>query len=393
MNLQENFKKLENESFEDYCYRISMIKDDYGLTWNDVADIINTNTGHTYSSDKYRKQSYKYGQSLSDDSSLEYSDLERIKIERVKAADERRQANAVYRRLAREETIRDIAAEVVNSISDKIKLPPLKPFTGDTVASGIEAILQVSDWHFGIEINNPYNKYNPDIARERVAKLRDEVIAELKKRKIPTLHIVNLGDLIAGRIHLELRINSQFDVITQIIQVSELLAEFIYDIASQCRFCDIHYYSTMDNHSRLEPNKKESLELETLARITDWYLKERFSKIDLPITMHENTFGDDIVTFKSLMHNIIAVHGDKDKPAEVVEKLSLMTRQSYDLCLTAHLHHFSADERNKTVVVSNSSLMGTDAFAERLRLSATPSQNLIIVTPDCACSEIKRICF
>jgi len=35
--------------------------------------------------------------------------------------------------------------------------------------------------------------------------------------------------------------------------------------------------------------------------------------------------------------------------------------------LTSHLHHLTVDEENKTLVVSNPSLMGTDDLAEKMR--------------------------
>jgi len=62
--------------------------------------------------------------------------------------------------------------------------------------------------------------------------------------------------LIAGRIHLTIRFNSRIDVITQTIEVSELLAEFIDELST---YVPIDYYSVIDNHSRLEPNKKDAL--------------------------------------------------------------------------------------------------------------------------------------
>ena len=68
-----------------------------------------------------------------------------------------------------------------------------------------------------------------------------------------------------------------------------------------------------------------------------------------------------------------------------------MTHEHYDLVLTAHLHHFSADEQNETLVVSNGSLMGTDTYAANLRLSSKASQNLIIVTDDSVAEAIYRI--
>ena len=57
-------------------------------------------------------------------------------------------------------------------------------------------------------------------------------------------------------------------------------------------------------------------------------------------------------------------------------------RANYDLILSAHLHHFSADEKNETILISNASLMGTDDYAQSLRLNSKPSQNLIILGED-----------
>lgn len=392
--------RFQNETDKDFFIRLCKQKENYRLTWQEIADIINNECGYCYGADKYRKDAYKLMKDWEEDEpnevetatpgAEEFDYFVKAKLARLQASDERVQANAIYRRLSREESIKEIAREVAELAAQSYPMLPHevadRGYLGDE-----EAILELSDWHYGIEINSPYNKYNPDIAKERIVALRNEVIKVINDRKISHLHVVNLGDMIAGRIHLELRINSRFDVITQIINVSELLAEFLYDIIVECKGCFIDYYSTLDNHSRIEPNKKDSLDLESLARITDWYLKERFNKVELPIIFHDNKFGDDIITFKSLGHNIVAVHGDKDKPSEVVERLSLMTKDYYDLCLTAHLHHFSANEVNQTVIVSNGSVMGTDAFAQRLRLSATPSQNLIISTPKCVCKEIIRI--
>ena len=69
----------------------------------------------------------------------------------------------------------------------------------------------------------------------------------------------------------------------------------------------------------------------------------------------------------------------------------MMTHDTYDLVLSAHKHHFSCDEQNMCTRVSNSSLMGTDSYSEELRLSAVPSQNLIIVTDENPVHCIYRI--
>lgn len=92
-----------------------------------------------------------------------------------------------------------------------------------------------------------------------------------------------------------------------------------------------------------------------------------------------------------LNHNILSCHGDKDKQNSVIEKMTLLTRKSFDLVCTAHLHHFSADEHTGTRLVSNGSLMGTDSYAKNLRLYSKPSQTLIIATSENVCDIIHII--
>jgi len=372
------YQMMDNESFEEYCHRISQLHRDEGYTWPEIRDIINEFGGGTLTADGYRKKELSY---VEPEETCDYDDaLLELKMERAKLADERAQNNAIIRRMAREDSLKEMAHAVASEMNKSLRLPAAKKrATGKK-----EAILEISDWHYGIEIENMWNVFNPDVARSRVGQLRDEVIRRCKENDVKVLHVVNLGDLIAGRIHLPLRINSRFDVITQVMEVTELLAQMLSDLNE---IVDIKYYDTLDNHSRLEPNLKESLDLESLARITTWYLKERLPWLQIG----ENTFGDDIITFETLGHKVVGVHGHKDKPTKIIQNMTMMTQQHYDLALTAHLHHFSADEQNQTVVISNASLMGTDDFAEKLRLTADPAQNLIIVSEKQVVDALYRI--
>lgn len=399
----EVFRIKDNESVEEYTDRVCKLKQDYRLTWEELKDIINEQTGGNRSESYYRKN---FGKKSSDYAEVNYDEcavssscdsdsgcdsdddlLTKIKKEKMKLSEYRIQTNADLRRISREETIKEIAKDFADKMTSKKLLSCVVKdwFTADGDNS---AILAISDWHYGIVVENYWNKYNPEIARERISKLRDEVIDKCLRNNVNELHVVNLADLICGRIHLPLRLQSRFDVITQIMEVSEILAEFLSDIAVSGLL--VHYYDCVDNHSRLEPDKNDSLEIETLARITKWYLKERL-KDNERIAIHDNNYGNDIVCFDCKGYSIAGVHGDKDAPNKVVENISLMTHRTFDLILTAHFHHFSCDERNETVVVSNGSLMGTDEYARKLRLSARPSQNLIIASDKSVVDSICRI--
>ena len=216
------------------------------------------------------------------------------------------------------------------------------------------------------------------ICLDRLKTLRDEVIAKGKELKFTKLHVTNLSDLISGRIHMQLRIESRYDAVTQIMHVSEILAEFLSDLSEHF---EIDYRDCLDNHSRLEPNKKESIELESLARIVPWYLENRLSN-NKRINILYNTYADDIITFKVLGWEVVAVHGHKDTPGKIINNMIAATRKRNDLVLSAHYHHFSADEEHECMRVSNGTLMGVDTHSQDLRLTSKPSQNLIVANRD-----------
>jgi hypothetical protein len=395
----EELKLHKGETYKEYQTRVVSSRKKFGLTWSDIRDLINSECNLSHDESTYRKYYYRHVKNKLDnnielnevdsytniDSNIESETWLKIKKERYKNSDTLTQTNAFIRRLSREETLIEIAHDAASQISSKKLLDiynePLFIKSGKSAA-----ILQLSDWHYGIECNNYWNHYNPDIAKQRVTTLRNKVIQKCAQNNCKEIHVVNLSDLISGRIHLSIRLQNRIDVITQIIEVSEMVAELLTDLS---KYMEVHYYDCLDNHSRIEPNKKDSLDLESLVRIIPWYLKSRITSSNIHI--HDNEFSDDIISFKCLDYNIVGVHGDNDKPIKVVDNLTLLTHQHYDLVLTAHLHHFGGDEKNQTLVVSNGSLMGTDSYAEKLRLSSRPSQNLIIVTGESVADSIHRI--
>lgn len=422
-----DLQRKQGETDAEYTQRICATKDMNKMSWVAVAKFLNEQLGLTKCESWYRKN-YQSGafakvavQEISSSSETETTedcngdcrncdkltecltvikaDLEeqearvddktnKLKLVRSNLADERAHNVRMIRRLAREESIKDIAHDFAVLMAQNVRMPMMVRYPWANAEDCIkEGILLLSDWHYGMECDNPWNRFNPDICRDRVEKLLNKTVKIVKEQKLSTLTVLNLSDLIAGRIHSQIRFESRFDVITQTMEVAEILADFLNKL-SAC--CNVNYYDCLDNHSRLEPNKKESLDLESLVRIIPWFLKERLAHNSC-IKICDNEFGADIITCNVLGHNIIGVHGDNDRPTNALDRLSLMTHRHYDMLCTAHLHHFSADEQHQSVVVSNSSLMGVDRFAEKLRLTSDPSQTLIVATEENVCECIYRI--
>ena len=388
------FPDYKTQTKDEYIlYVIQDLRDKYDLTWKDIADTINEHFCVNYDESTYRKRFAKYGkQDLREDDNLMDSKelLYEIRKERFKLRDEVAQTNASLRRLAREETCKEIAHDFAEQMNAKKFLPVSKIEEEEIKLPTKEAIVQLSDWHYGIEINSYFNQFNKEIAKQRISNLCEKVIEECRKENIQRVRLVNLSDLIAGRIHLTIRLQSRIDVITQTMEVAEILAEFIHRLSN---YFQVYYYSCSDNHARVEPNKKESLELESFHRIIDWYLPERLQEhvISGQVKFFNNEISDDIISFRICGHKVCGVHGHNDQPSKIIANLSLMTEEHYDLILVAHYHHFSANEQNKTILLSNGTLMGTDDYSEKLRLTSTPSQNLIFVSKENVIESIKRL--
>lgn len=386
-------EKRADESFDQYKNRCYSLKEATGATWAELADIINEYAEVPHSESWYRKESKnirvtaesktEQAEELETISDLNTLLLE-IRKERFKLNDERTQNNAFMRKMSREETLHEIAKMSAEIVSQKKFLPVHSTIKSDT---GCIGTLLISDWHYGIELNNYFNVYNPEVCRTRVANIVEDTVKIGKLHGYKQLNVVNLSDLIAGRIHLSIRLQSREDVITQVMEVSEIVSEMLTKLSEHFH---ISYYDVMDNHSRLEPNKKDSLELETLVRIIPWYVKERV-KNNKNIEICENAFADDIATFNIYDFNCVAVHGHKDKLNKVVDNMCAMTRRRNDVVFSAHYHHISLEEEHECVRISNGSLMGVDTYAMDLRLTSKPSQTLIISTPDNVVNCIYKI--
>lgn len=374
------------QNWEEIHNNIISLKDE-GCSWREICAIINANFGYNLSPEAYRKREERFlKKKLRNEviSEPEVSTLQDSVMDSYKSSDYMNQANAYLRRISREQTCIDIATMFAEKMNRVCKFDDVKIINTKSEKQGI---LCISDWHYGIEINNYNNTFNTSIAKQRVTQLLVNVIEHIKSDKLSRLVIVNLGDMIAGRIHSQIKMESRIDSVTQIMEVSEIIAEFIQELSN---YVKIDYYEVLDNHSRLEPNIKESLELESLARITGFYLKQRLNN-NPNVCINDNEYGCDIATFNILGHEVAGVHGNKDKQKVVINSLTMYTHRFYDLILTAHLHHFSADEQNETLRISNGSLMGTDSFAQKIRLNAKPSQTLIVSTPENVVYAIYKI--
>lgn len=287
--------------------------------------------------------------------------------ERVKLRDERNERNKFYTVEARWENIVELLKEYVVAYE-----PVASDYIAHTKYQGgkNEACLLLSDWHIGSEIWTFHNKFNLNIAKGRINKLKECVIEYCELHKVETLYIEMLGDLLSGVIHLTTRLNNNEDVIKQTIETSEILGEFIYDLSTKVPNIKLVY--CVGNHGRVSPSVKESLNEENFEYLIRWYLETKLKNLQNVEWLY-NTINKEICVFTlDNGRTIASAHGHKEKNYKDATK-NLTQYLEYAKVDEVHIGHFHNPQLINNVVV-NGALSGADDYAQDLRFNNTPCQ-------------------
>lgn len=300
--------------------------------------------------------------------------LEDLFIKKVKVQDLTNSYRRTLRDEARIDSLKDCIKESVKQLPklSVITTPKNKDFTN-------EAVLLLSDWHIGVNVDNFYNKFNTNVATQRLSILVSKVNSYCKQHGVKRLNVLNCGDLIHGIIHISARIEQEFDVISQVITASELLAQTLNEL--QKSGAEILYRSVSDNHARITPDKTQHIEKENLNRLIDWYLQERLKNTNIKFIFDNLDYG--LGEFELLNGKKVAfAHGHEDTPNKVFQNFVGATRGFVDYICLAHYHASKLTTTQDSKIIINGSLCGTEQYALSKRLFSTPEQLLLVFNED-----------
>ena len=355
------------------------------MGWQEVCDYI----GADIHPDSLRKAfattdygGYKVAKYLMDKTAHELTD-DMIKTlqskkdeeykERVRLQDARREYNKELREEARYENL-------VEVMRDAIEYMPNLEFRSKHVDSnGVKAILLVSDLHYGALIDNPINFYDTSVCKERMNTLLNKTIRYCTIHRVKELYVNLAGDLVCGNIHLSSRVEQEEDIITQTMQVAELLANFLSELSKHVD--NIVLVCVQGNHSRVNPDLKANLNQENFERIIFEYIKMRLPEIKMLRNGNEDWIAYDIGDKK-----IFLEHGDKSSVSSAKEKAVNMVGYAPDVILFGHFHHMELNDKNGTDIVVNGSVMGVDSYAIRRRFNTNPYQEMQVYDGDDTCT-------
>ena len=390
IGMDKDLKRMPDETDDQYFYRICKMKDDLGFTWPQMAEIFNEEFGCNKGESAYRKRWTAFEKVLeantdtlfSNDSSY-VNEIKEATNELYKAKrqlyDQRREYNKMLVSDAR-------ADHLVEKLIEAANIAPLKNYSDVFVCGGNrsnkEAVLLLSDWHYGQVSDNIWNKYNVDICEERVSTLFKSVYGALQNHNVRKMHVVLLGDLINGSIHTTCRVSSEENTCEQIMHVSELIAQFINALSVCVDKVDV--YSTYGNHARTIQNKNDSIHSDNMERVIPWWLKQRLKNNNKVNVIDKEYY--EFIYFDVCGYSIACTHGDLDRLKDLgVTINNLFTKKfgkTIDYTFSGDKHHLEAFEQFGIESALVGSLCGTDEYANNRRLYSNPMQTLCIFTPE-----------
>lgn len=290
--------------------------------------------------------------------------------EKCRVQDQKREYNKLLRESARYEHLVDRMEKAIEGIEPLRLGGCYEPNPTD-----IEAVLILSDFHYGLEVDNVLNEYNTDIAKERLKILLNKTIYYCNIHRVQKLHVGLAGDLICGAIHLQSRVAAEEDLISQVINVSELLANFINSL--RARIPEVKVWGVIGNHSRVNADKKSNMPAENFERLIFKYIEMR-----LPGVVVGTNGLEDWITFKVRDQLVFMTHGDKDSLGNIKLHAVNLLGKVPDMIYFGHIHHLNVKDDNGTEIVVNGSIVSTDEYAMGLRCHTKPYQILQVFDRD-----------
>ena len=385
MNIDKELAKqgLTLEQYDSILKDIADKKDGItDLDWSDICDKYNLQLNKDsirkmndglfggYFVKKYMEQKIENG--ISDNEVIQQIEDKKRELssERIRVQDEKR-ANSKYMRAAarHDRIVETFKRELQNFEPLEIKEVNKNQYKHN------EASLLISDLHYGISCNNYWNKYDTSIAKKRMEHLTSEVIRYCKVMCVDVIHIELLGDLISGFIHKTLEIENEVNVINQVIECSEILAQCINIIANNIP--TVNVYITHGNHSRTKANYKENVEVENFEYLIWEFLRLRVVRDN--VNFIENDIDTTFIHYEIEGEHVFGVHGHLDKVNSIAQNFSTMFNgMKIKAIHCGHLHHEYTNCVNGIKVVMNSTASGVDEHSKNMRYVGKPSQTLLV---------------
>lgn len=311
-------------------------------------------------------------------------------IERQKMRDLVRENNKVYRATARDELLRE-------AVQDAVKRAGI--FSGAFADRGDRTDLVLSpsgsmvvalgDIHFGEYmdvrgfVGEVINHYDDQVCKARLNKLLHRIKDIYQRERVKDIHVMLVGDCIAGMLRMSQLQNLQYGIVDATILFSELLAEWIKEIADGTG-AHVTVHLVGGNHDEVRPlgSKAGDFPKDNVIKIIHWYLEEKFGGYSAWVAISPLTGRYHYVSIEG--YDFLMLHGDGGKIEDLSRDAVNVYGHHVDYFVCGHLHHeeeiaSGTTKDGNSVIIRVPSLCGMDGYAQKLGRFSRPGATVLIM--------------
>lgn len=379
------FKKLDNETEEQYLWKIGQLVDSGKIdSWASVNDIINKELG--IDEDKWRDESsfrkrYQAAKKFYDGcfSKMETEEYQKkldvinreLARNTIKLRDQRRSWNKQNYIDGRFEEVMDIIEERL----DNFAKVDFAPHPSPTVDGEDSMIICLSDLHIGQCFSSYFGEFNSDIAKVRLQKYMSELLKLAKLNKVKNAYVCMLGDNISNSLHKTIEVSNKENVIDQLKLSIEYITSFCYELTKH--FENVYFASASGNHSRLQA-KDLAQHSERLDALIAWDVCRVLKNQDNFHPLLDNSIDDGISEINVDGKSYLLIHGDFDATTKQgYMKLADMVEFFPEYIICGHRHFCSYSQETKFIQSGSLAGSGCDYTIEK-RLKGKASQMVCI---------------
>lgn len=380
------YSRNDGETERQYIWRLHHFVKQGEMTWKELADNVNREyrddpseyrTESAYrkavqAAEQYYNEVFSAMQDETYQSELQ-DDVRKLQIEKQKLRDERTEYNRLIRTEARKESYLELVQRVISEDTT-----PYKVFFDESEKkpeNNTSLLIHLTDIHAGIEIKNFFNQFDEHILSSRLYNYREQ-IGNVQRIHNATKAYIVIGEIVSGLIHNNLRLQNNLDLIEQFKCISDWIASMLIGLSRD--FNEIYVYTTPGNHSRLSPKKEDALDGENIDLLLPFYLKAKLQNYT-NINICDNEYEREIAVFQIGKTWVMAAHGHKDTPQNVVQNFTLMFKVQPDIVLLGHRHTNGLTTVFDTKVIQSGCVSGSDEYAIGVRKCNKPEQTISVI--------------
>ena len=385
--MEQSLKMLDNETQDQYFYRICKMKDSLGFTWPQMAEIFNKEFGCNKGDTAYRKKWAAFQDVFNanvdklvgennyiDDIKAEMRNLEK---ERKKLQTEKIEYNRWLREEARDELI---CEKIISAVNDLEPLTVPEAIKKDGVSKS--AILAFGDEHYGTEFKiyglhgEIINQYSPEVFEQRMWDLFYRVVNIVEKENIKTLHVFSLGDFADGVLRVSQLMKLKYGVVESSVKYANFISNWLNELS---KYVSIEYQMVFGNHTELRMlgQPKGTFKDDNTGLFVKEIIRTRLE--DNPnFKMISNPTG---LIFSNIEgFNVLAIHGEVKNMEKAIKDFSNTYNTNIQVLIGGHMHHYKAETVGVGKEVINvPSIVGIDDYSVYLNKTSNPGASMFMI--------------